>query len=83
MANEIDQAVDKIADKAQDVALSAKGFIQSEKTIVFERVDIINLSIVLLCGIGLVASIYYGLKEVATALAGGLVGYLSKNSPSR
>jgi hypothetical protein len=74
---------EQIKDSVDASIISAKTAIESEKKIIYERLDIINLAIVVMCGIGLIVSIFYGAKEVANAIGGGLVGYLSKNSANK
>ena len=63
-----------------DGIVSVKEFEKTAKQVIVERVDITNLSIIIIVGVCLGIAIVLGAKEVATALGGGLVGYLGKTS---
>jgi len=43
---------------------------------IFSTVDLEELVVILICGIGLVTAIMYGSNDLAMAMGGGLVGYL-------
>lgn len=61
-----------------DGIVSVKEFEKTAKQIIVERVDVTNLCIIIIVGVCLGIAIVLGAKEVATALGGGLVGYLGK-----
>ena len=61
-----------------DGIVSVKEFEKTAKQVIVERVDVTNLSIIIIVGVCLGIAIVLGAKEVATALGGGLVGYLGK-----
>ena len=42
----------------------------------FEKIDVNELTVILVCGIGLVMSILFNQSELALAIGGGLVGYI-------
>ena len=43
---------------------------------IFSTVDLEELVVILICGIGLVTAIIHGSNDLAMAMGGGLVGYL-------
>lgn len=47
-----------------------------------EKISITELTVIVICGIGLVMSIVYGRQELSMAIGGGLVGYLGGVSTS-
>lgn len=48
-----------------------------------ERVNIQELSVIIICGIGLVMSVIYGRNDLSMAIGGGLVGYLGGVTTSK
>lgn len=42
----------------------------------FDNINIQELSVILICGIGLGMAIVFGQNDLAMAMGGGLVGYL-------
>ena len=47
-----------------------------------EKISVTELTVIVICGIGLVMSIIYGRQELSMAISGGLVGYLGGVSTS-
>ena len=43
---------------------------------IFEKIDAVQLGVVLVTGIALIACVFQGQQEAVLALGGGLVGYL-------
>lgn len=41
-----------------------------------DKINIQELTVILICGIGLVMAIIYGSNDLSMAIGGGLVGYL-------
>lgn len=41
-----------------------------------ERFNLEELAVIVFCGIGFLASIFLGQENIATAIGGGLIGYL-------
>ena len=68
-----------LSEQVEEKVVTAKDFVEKEKKILYEHLDIVNLAIVIVCGLVCLAAVYYAQKEVATGIGGGLVGYLSKN----
>ena len=61
-----------------DGIVSLKEFNKTTKQIIYERVDIMNLTIVLIVGGCIILSIIYNAKDIANTLGGGLIGFLGK-----
>lgn len=41
-----------------------------------EKINVIQLFVVLFCGVGLIMAICYGTENLSMAIASGLIGYL-------
>ncbi len=48
-----------------------------------DKISITELSVILICGIGLVMAILYDNMELSMAIGGGLVGYLGGVNPTK
>ena len=62
-------------DELRAVSKEAK----SRLRIVYD-IDVLNVLVVLICGVGLILSILYAKETMATTIGAGLLGYLSKGN---
>lgn len=42
----------------------------------YEKLDIVNLTVIVMLGAALIMTIIYGLDQLATIIASGLIGYI-------
>lgn len=42
----------------------------------FEKINIVDLSVIIVLGAALILAVFYGLNELAMSIASGLLGYI-------
>lgn len=48
----------------------------------FEKINIVDLSVIIVLGAALILAVFYGLNELAMSIASGLLGYIGGNVKS-
>ena len=74
----VEQQPNKGDNILDDGIVSVKEFSKTTKQIIVERIDIMNLTIILIVGACIILAIIYNAKDIANTLGGGLIGFLGK-----